>query len=103
MAKKTKSAKKAAKVAKKAAKVAKKAAKKAEKSKTKVDRRSQPGSIDMSDPPAQVLHGQAVDSASRTAGSFERALRNTLERRPYTAVAIALGLAWLFGRMHRPL
>jgi uncharacterized protein involved in exopolysaccharide biosynthesis len=124
MAKKTKSAKKAAKVAKKAAKVAKKAAKKAEKSKTKVDRRSQPGSIDMSDSPntdfnravreakkqagevsdaAQDLHGQAVDSASRTAGSFERALRNTIEKQPFTAVAIALGLAWLFGRMHRPL
>ena len=76
MAKKTKSAKKAAKAAKKAAK-------KAEKS--------------------QDLHGQAVDSASRTAGSFERALRNTIEKQPYTAVVIALGLAWLFGRMHRPL
>ncbi len=75
MAKKTKSAKKAAKAAKKVAK-------KAEKS--------------------QDLHGQAVDSASRTAGSFERALRNTIEKQPYTAVAIALGLAWLFGRMHRP-
>ena len=76
MAKKTKSAKKAAKAAKKVAK-------KAEKS--------------------QDLHGQAVDSASRTAGSFERALRNTIEKQPYTAVAIALGLAWLFGRTHRPL
>ena len=93
MAKKTKSAKKAAKAAKKAAK-------KAGKSKTKV----------MSDPPntdvnraVQGLHGQAVDNASRTAGSFERALRNTIEKQPYTAVAIALGLAWLFGRMHRPL
>jgi hypothetical protein len=103
MAKKTKSAKKAAKAAKKAAK-------KAEKSKTKVDRRPQPRSIDISDPPntdvnrgVQDLHGQAVDSASRTAGSFEGALRNTIEKQPYTAVAIALGLAWLFGRMHRPL
>jgi ElaB/YqjD/DUF883 family membrane-anchored ribosome-binding protein len=76
MAKKTKSAKKAAKAAKKAAKKAEK---------------------------FQDLHGQAVDSASRTAGSFERALRNTIEKQPYTAVAIALGLAWLFGRMHRPL
>jgi ElaB/YqjD/DUF883 family membrane-anchored ribosome-binding protein len=75
MAKKTKSAKKAAKAAKKAAKNAEK---------------------------SQDLHGQAVDSASRTAGSFERALRNTIEKQPYTAVAIALGLAWLFGRMHRP-
>jgi hypothetical protein len=45
----------------------------------------------------------AVDSASHTAGSFERVLRNTIEKQPYTAVAIALALGWLFGRMHRPL
>ena len=48
-----------------------------------------------------------ADSANRaarqTAGSFERALRNTIETQPYTAVVIALGLGWLFGRMHRPL
>jgi ElaB/YqjD/DUF883 family membrane-anchored ribosome-binding protein len=60
------------------------------------------------------LYGQARDSASqvadatataarKTAGSFERALRNTVETQPYTAVVIALGLGWLFGRMHRPL
>jgi ElaB/YqjD/DUF883 family membrane-anchored ribosome-binding protein len=63
---------------------------------------------------AQELYGQAVDSASqaadatataarKTANSFEKALRNTIENQPYTAVAIALGLGWLFGRMHRPL
>jgi hypothetical protein len=54
---------------------------------------------------AQDLYNQAVDSASHTAGSFERVLRNTIEKQPYTAVAIALALAlgWLFGRMHRPL
>jgi ElaB/YqjD/DUF883 family membrane-anchored ribosome-binding protein len=63
---------------------------------------------------AQDLYGQAIDSASqvadattkaarKTAGSFEKALRNTIETQPYTAVAIALGLGWLFGRMHRPL
>jgi ElaB/YqjD/DUF883 family membrane-anchored ribosome-binding protein len=52
---------------------------------------------------AQDLYNQAVDSASHTAGSFERALRNTIEKQPYTAVAIALALGWLFGRMHRPL
>jgi ElaB/YqjD/DUF883 family membrane-anchored ribosome-binding protein len=52
---------------------------------------------------AQDLYGQVVDSASQTAGSFERALRNTIEKQPYTAVAIALALGWLFGRMHRPL
>ncbi len=51
---------------------------------------------------AQDLYDQAVDSASRTTGSFERALRNTIETQPYMAVAIALGLGWLFGRMHRP-
>jgi len=60
------------------------------------------------------IYGQARDSASnvadatktaarKTAGSFEKALRNTIETQTYTAVAIALGLGWLFGRMHRPL
>jgi len=49
---------------------------------------------------AQDLYGQAIDSASQVA---EKALRNTVENQPYTAVAIALGLGWLFGRMHRPL
>jgi ElaB/YqjD/DUF883 family membrane-anchored ribosome-binding protein len=63
---------------------------------------------------AQDVYGQARDSASnvadaastaarKTAGSFERALRNMIETQPYTAVAIALGLGWLFGRTHRPL
>lgn len=63
---------------------------------------------------AQDIYGQALDSAAqvadttrkaarKTAGSFEKALRNTIETQPYTAVVIALGLGWLFGRMHRPL
>lgn len=52
---------------------------------------------------AQDLYGQAVDSASQTTGSFEKALRHTIENQPYRAVAIAFGLGWLFGRMHRPL
>jgi len=63
---------------------------------------------------AQDLYDHAVDSASqvagattkaarKTAGSFEKALRHTIETQPYTAVVIALGLGWLFGRMHRPL
>jgi ElaB/YqjD/DUF883 family membrane-anchored ribosome-binding protein len=51
--------------------------------------------------------GQVADAtttaARETAGSFERALRNTIETQPYTAVVVALGLGWLFGRMHRPL
>jgi ElaB/YqjD/DUF883 family membrane-anchored ribosome-binding protein len=79
------------------------------------DAKKQAGSIadDVSDA-AQDLYGQARDSAAdiadsanraarKTAGSFEQALRNTIETQPYTAVAIALGLGWLFGRMHRPL
>jgi hypothetical protein len=38
-----------------------------------------------------------------TAFSLEDAVRNTIENQPYAAVAIALGLGWLLGRMHRPL
>ena len=45
----------------------------------------------------------ASAAAQNTAGSFERALRNMIEQQPYTAVAIALGVGWLLGRMHRPL
>jgi uncharacterized protein YjbJ (UPF0337 family) len=59
---------------------------------------------------AQDLYGQARDNAADVAGaardtasSFETALRNAIETQPYTAVAIALGLGWLLGRMHRPL
>lgn len=63
---------------------------------------------------AQELYDHARDSAAdiadsanraarQTAGSLERALRNTIETQPYTAVVIALGLGWLFGRLHRPL
>jgi len=63
---------------------------------------------------AQDLYDQARDSASqvadatstaarKSAGSFEQALRSTVENQPYTAVAIALGIGWLLGRMHRPI
>jgi uncharacterized protein YjbJ (UPF0337 family) len=59
---------------------------------------------------AQDLYGRARDSASEaadaalnTASSFEKLLQNTIENQPYTAVAIALGLGWLLGRMHRRL
>ena len=44
-----------------------------------------------------------VTPVRKTAGSFEKALRNTSENQPYTAVVVALALGWLFGRMHRPL
>jgi uncharacterized protein YjbJ (UPF0337 family) len=66
---------------------------------------------------AQDLYGQARDSASQiadaasdtmatardSASTFESALRNTIETQPYTAVAVALGVGWLLGRMHRPM
>jgi ElaB/YqjD/DUF883 family membrane-anchored ribosome-binding protein len=56
---------------------------------------------------ARESAADVVDSAStaarKSAGSFERAIRNTIESQPYTAVAIALGIGWLLGRMHRPL
>jgi ElaB/YqjD/DUF883 family membrane-anchored ribosome-binding protein len=62
---------------------------------------------------AQDVYDQARDSAGKvadatsdaarsTADSFERALRNMVENQPYTACAIALGIGWLLGRMHRP-
>jgi ElaB/YqjD/DUF883 family membrane-anchored ribosome-binding protein len=63
---------------------------------------------------AKDLYDHASDSASqvadatsraarKTGASFEKALRDTIENQPYTAVAIAIGLGWLLGRMHRPL
>jgi ElaB/YqjD/DUF883 family membrane-anchored ribosome-binding protein len=56
---------------------------------------------------ARASTKQAADATSeaarKSAGSFEQALRSTIENQPYTAVAIALGIGWLFGRMHRPL
>ena len=54
------------------------------------------------DSAAQVADA-TTEAARQTAGSFERALRNAIETQPYTSVVIALGLGWLFGRMHRPL
>jgi uncharacterized protein YjbJ (UPF0337 family) len=59
---------------------------------------------------AQEIYGQVRDGAKDAAGaardnasSVERAIRTTIENQPYTAVGIALGLGWLFGRIHRPL
>jgi ElaB/YqjD/DUF883 family membrane-anchored ribosome-binding protein len=45
----------------------------------------------------------AGTAARKTAGSFEAVARDLIESQPYTAVAIALGVGWLLGRMHRPL
>jgi ElaB/YqjD/DUF883 family membrane-anchored ribosome-binding protein len=52
---------------------------------------------------AQDVYDSASKAARKTAGSFERALKNAIETKPYTAVTIALGVGWLVGRMHRPL
>lgn len=48
---------------------------------------------------AEDLYGQAKDAAA----GFGDVVRNTIETRPYTAVAVAIGLGWLLGRTHRPL
>jgi uncharacterized protein YjbJ (UPF0337 family) len=57
---------------------------------------------------AQDLYGQAKDAAGDAARSvqqrtapLEEALRNTIENRPYTAVAVALAIGWFIGRMSR--
>jgi ElaB/YqjD/DUF883 family membrane-anchored ribosome-binding protein len=47
--------------------------------------------------------GRSVKLARRTAFSLDDVARNTIENQPYLSVAIALGLGWLLGRMHRPL
>jgi uncharacterized protein YjbJ (UPF0337 family) len=58
---------------------------------------------------AQDLYGQARDTAGdaaaavkRQAEGLEEVLRDTIETRPYTAVAIALALGWFIGRLSRP-
>jgi uncharacterized protein YjbJ (UPF0337 family) len=57
---------------------------------------------------AQDLYGQATESAGeaaavvrRQAVGMEEALRDTIETRPYTAVAVALAVGWIIGRMGR--
>lgn len=59
---------------------------------------------------AEDLYGQAregtsdLGEAARAAGpSLEGAIRNTIEQRPYRAVAIALAIGWFLGRLHRPM
>jgi ElaB/YqjD/DUF883 family membrane-anchored ribosome-binding protein len=44
-----------------------------------------------------------ADAARESASSFEGLVRKTIEHRPYKAVAIALGIGWFLGRLHRPL
>jgi len=57
----------------------------------------------------QDLYGQARETAGQAArvvrdqaSSFEEMLRDTIEKRPYTAVAAALAVGWVIGRMGRP-
>jgi uncharacterized protein YjbJ (UPF0337 family) len=61
------------------------------------------GKLDQASGTAQDLYGQAADAARETATGFDRWLRTTIETQPYTAAAVALGIGWLLGRMHRPL
>jgi uncharacterized protein YjbJ (UPF0337 family) len=49
--------------------------------------------------PAQDLYGEAQDTASAAVDTVGRFIKE----KPYTAAAIAVGLGWLLGRMHRPL
>lgn len=52
---------------------------------------------------AKGAASDAADGVRKTASSFEAMVRHTIENKPYSAVAIALGIGWLFGRTHRPL
>jgi uncharacterized protein YjbJ (UPF0337 family) len=61
------------------------------------------GKLDQAAGAAQDLYGQAADAARETATGFDKWLRTTIETQPYTAAAVALGIGWLLGRMHRPL
>ena len=61
------------------------------------------GKLDQASGTAQDLYGQAADAARETASGFDQWLRSTIETQPYTAAAVALGIGWLLGRMHRPL
>jgi uncharacterized protein YjbJ (UPF0337 family) len=61
------------------------------------------GKFDQASGAAQDLYGQTADAARETTARFETWLRTTIEIQPYTAAAVALGIGWLFGRMHRPL
>src|ERR1700751_4027928 len=52
---------------------------------------------------AQDVYDSASKASRKTAGSFERALKNTIETQPYPAVVSALGGGWLLGPMLRPI
>jgi uncharacterized protein YjbJ (UPF0337 family) len=57
---------------------------------------------------AQELYGQAREGvgeaatvARRKAAGLEETIRETIETRPYTAVALALAFGWFVGRLGR--
>lgn len=50
---------------------------------------------------ARETAGQAARAVREQASSFEEMLRDTIETRPYTAVAVALAVGWFIGRMGR--
>jgi uncharacterized protein YjbJ (UPF0337 family) len=61
------------------------------------------GKLDQAAGTAQDLYGQTAEAARDAAVTFEKWLRETIETKPYVAVAVALGIGWLMGRTHRPL
>jgi uncharacterized protein YjbJ (UPF0337 family) len=50
---------------------------------------------------ARETAGDAADMVRRRAGSLEETIRENVETRPYTAVAIALAIGWFVGRLGR--
>jgi uncharacterized protein YjbJ (UPF0337 family) len=52
---------------------------------------------------AKDAAGDAARSVQEHAAPMEELLREAIESRPYTSVAIALGLGWFIGRMGRHL
>ena len=60
------------------------------------------GMVNQATGAAKDLYGQAADTASDTALTFEKWLRQQVETQPYTTALVAVGIGWLIGRMHRP-
>jgi hypothetical protein len=46
---------------------------------------------------------QTAGTAQETGVTLDEWLRTAIETQPYRAAIIALGIGWLFGRLHRPL
>ena len=50
---------------------------------------------------AKEVAGDAARSVQQHAAPMEEFLRNAIESRPYTSVAVALGVGWVIGWMGR--